>query len=130
MIDYVVGGEYLNVTSNKGAQPWINMSNTQPMIGMLSYDNNSQSMKVFNGTDWMTIGGGSATVNLNPNAISILKWAEQKMQEEKELKELADKNPAINDLLKQIKEKEEQIKMIQTLLESPGDNGIKPSMVP
>lgn len=116
MIDYVVGGEYLNVTSNKGAQPWINMSNTQPMIGMLSYDNNSQSMKVFNGTDWMTIGGGSATVNLNPNAISILKWAEQKMREEYELKALAEKHPAINDLVNQIKEKEEQLKVVQTLL--------------
>ena len=116
MIDYVIGGEYLNVTSNKGAQPWINMSNTQPMIGMLSYDNNSQSMKVFNGTDWMTIGGGSATVNLNPNAISILKWAEQKMREEYELKLLAEKNPAINDLVNQIKEKEEQLKIVQTLL--------------
>ena len=116
MIDYIVGGEYLNVTSNKGAQPWINMSNTQPMIGMLSYDNNSQSMKVFNGTDWMTIGGGSATVNLNPNAISILKWAEKKMYEERELKSLAEKHPAINDLVNQIKEKEEQLKIVQTLL--------------
>ena len=116
MIDYIVGGEYLNVTSNKGAQPWINMSNTQPMIGMLSYDNNSQSMKVFNGTDWMTIGGGSATVNLNPNAISILKWAEQKMYEERELKALAEKHPSIKDLVNQIKEKEEQIKVVQTLL--------------
>ena len=116
MIDYVVGGEYLNVTSNKGAQPWINMSSTQPMIGMLSYDNNSQSMKVFNGTDWMTIGGGSATVNLNPNAISILKWAEQKMREEYELNTLADKHPSIRDLVNQIKEKEEQLKVVQTLL--------------
>jgi hypothetical protein len=25
MIDYIVGGEYLNVTSNKGAVPYINM---------------------------------------------------------------------------------------------------------
>ena len=116
MIDYIVGGEYLNVTSNKGAQPWINMSSTQPMIGMLSYDNNSQSMKVFNGTDWMTIGGGSATVNLNPNAISILKWAEQKMREEYELNTLADKHPSIKDLVNQIKEKEEQLKVVQTLL--------------
>ena len=116
MIDYVVGGEYLNVTSNKGAQPWINMSSTQPMIGMLSYDNSSQQMKVYDGNSWMTIGGGSATVNLNPNAISILKWAEKKMQEEYELKALAEKHPAINDLVNQIKEKEEQLKVVQTLL--------------
>ena len=125
MIDYIVGGEYLNVTSNKGSQPWINMSGTQPMIGAMSYDQNSQSMKVYDGNVWQTIGGGSATVNLNPNAISILKWAEQKMREEYELKLLAEKHPAINDLLNQIKEKEDQIKMVTTLLNSSGNEGMK-----
>lgn len=130
MIDYVVGGEYLVVTSNKGAQPYINMSSSQPMVGMLSYDNGSQQLKVFDGMSWMTVGGGSATVNLNSNAISILKWAENKMREEQHLKVLAENHLSIKDLLDQIKEKEEQLKMVQTLIESPGDNGIKPSMVP
>lgn len=116
MIDYIVGGEYLNVTSNKGAQPYINMSSNQPMIGAMTYDYNSQSMKVYDGNGWMTIGGGSATVNLTGQAVSILKWAEQKMREEYELKALAEKHPAINDLLNQIKEKEEQLKVVQTLL--------------
>jgi hypothetical protein len=130
MIDYVIGGEYLNVTSNKGAQPYINMSSSQPMIGALSYDHNSQQMKVYDGNGWMTIGGGSATVNLNPNAISALQWVERKMREEQERNRLAETNPAIKDLLDQIKEKEEQLKMVMTLINSPGDNEIKPSMVP
>ncbi len=129
MIDYVIGGEYLNVTSSKGALPYINMSSSQPMVGALTYDHNTQSMKVYDGNSWMTIGGGSATVNLSGNAIAILKWAERKMNEEYELQALAEKHPAIKDLLDQIKEKEEQIKMVQTLIESPGD-AIKPSMVP
>ena len=125
MIDYIVGGEYLTVTSNKGAQPWVNMSGTQPMIGAMSYDHNSQSMKVYDGNNWQTIGGGSATVNLTGQAISILKWAEKKMNEERELKALAEKHPAINDLLNQIKEKEDQIKMVTTLLNSSGNEGMK-----
>ena len=116
MIDYVIGGEYLTVTSNKGAQPWINMSSTQPMIGAMSYDHNSQSMKVYDGNGWQTIGGGSATVNLTPNAISILKWAEKKMLEEAERNKLAETSPAIKDLMNQIKEKEEQIHIVQTLI--------------
>ena len=130
MIDYVVGGEYLNVTSHKGAIPYVNMSGTNPMIGVLAFDAGSQSMKVFDGNNWLTVGGGSANINLTPNAVSILKWAEGKMMEDMRLKALAEKHPAINDLLNQIKEKEDQIKMVQTLLESPGDNGIKPSMIP
>lgn len=130
MIDYIVGGEYLNVTSNKGATPYINMNSSQPMVGALSYDNSSSSMKVYDGSIWQTIGGGSASINLSGNAVAILKWAEDKMREEQHLKVLAEKHPAIKDLLDQIKEKEEQLKMVQTLIESPGDNGIKPSMVP
>jgi uncharacterized spore protein YtfJ len=114
MIDYVVGGEFMNVTSNKGSTPYIHHS--QPITGMLSYDGSSQSMKVYDGNSWQTIGGGSATVNLTPNAINILKWAEKKMLEEAERNKLAETNPAIKDLMEQIKHKEEQIKIVQTLI--------------
>ena len=120
MIDYIVGGEYLTVTSNKGAQPWVNMSSTQPMIGAMSYDHNSQSMKVYDGSNWQTIGGGSATVNLTGQAISILKWAEKKMQEEKELIALAEKHPTIKDLVDQMNMSvaayQHKIEMVKTLI--------------
>jgi len=99
MIDYVVGGEYLTVTSNKGATPYINMNSQTPMVGTLAYDNGSQQLKVYDGNTWMTVGGGSATVNLTGQAISILKWAEKKMQEEKELIALAEKHPTIKSLV-------------------------------
>ena len=120
MIDYVVGGEYLNVTSNKGAQPYINMSNTQPMIGTLSYDPGTQQMKVYDGGSWQTLGGGSACVNLNQNAISILKWAEKKMQEENELKALCEKHPTIKDIVDQmnsdIANYQHKIQMVKNLI--------------
>jgi hypothetical protein len=116
MIDYIVGGEYLNVTSNKGAQPYINMSSNQPMVGALSYDPSIGQMKVYDGNSWMSLGGGSASVNLNPNAIGILKWAEKKMLEEAERERLAETNPTIRDLMDQIKQKEEQLNIVLTLI--------------
>jgi hypothetical protein len=120
MIDYIMGGEYLTVTSNKGAQPYINKGSGQPMIGAVSYDSNSQSMKVYDGSTWMTVGGGSATVNLTPNAISVFKWAERKMQEEYELKALADSNPTIKDLVDQMNNSvldyQRKIAMVKTLI--------------
>lgn len=128
MIDYVVGGEYLNVVSNKGAQPYININ--LPMVGALSYDHNHQQMKVYDGNNWQSIGGGTANINLTENAISTLKWAEKKMHEETERSKLAETNPTIRDLVEQIKQKEEQLEIVQTLLNSPGHNGIKNSMVP
>jgi hypothetical protein len=47
------------------------------------------------------------------------------MLEEREREQLAETNPAIKDLVNQIKEKEEQIKMVQTLLKSSGDEGME-----
>ena len=120
MIDYLVGGEYLNVSSHKGAMPYVNMSNTQPMVGMLGYDASSQNMKVYDGSSWQTLGGGSATVNLSANAISILKWAEKKMQQEYELKALADKHPTIKNLVDEMNASidtyHHKIAMVMTLL--------------
>lgn len=120
MIDYIVGGEYLNVTSNKGATPYINMNSQQPMIGAVSYDQSSQSMKVYDGSSWMTVGGGSASVNLTPNAIATLKWAEQKMFEERELLALCEKHPSIKDLVFQMRSSIDnyinKIEMVKTLL--------------
>ncbi len=116
MIDYIYGGEYLTVASNKGAQPYINMSSNQPMVGALSYDPSSQQMKVYDGSSWMSLGGGSASINLSSDAINVLKWAEKKMREEQELLVLAETNLAIKDLVNQIREKEEQIKIVQALI--------------
>jgi len=116
MIDYIVGGEYLDVTSNKGAQPYINRTSGQPMTGAISYDPGSQQMKVYDGNVWLSLGGGSAVVNLDPEAIRILNWAKKRMQEEAERERLAETNPAIRDLMDQIKQKEEQLKIVQTLI--------------
>jgi hypothetical protein len=115
MIDYVVGGEFMNVTSSKGAVPYLN-SNPNPMTGSLAFDSSTQSMKVFDGNNWQTVGGGSAVVNLTPNAITILKWVEKKMLEEAERNKLAETNPTIRDLMDQIKQKEEQLSIVQTLI--------------
>jgi uncharacterized spore protein YtfJ len=114
MIEYVYGGEFLNVNSNRGSTPYINNSN--PITGTVAYDSSSQTLKVYDGSSFQTLGGGSANINLTPNAVNILKWAEKKMLEEAERNKLAETNPAIKDLIEQIKQKEEQIKIVQTLI--------------
>jgi hypothetical protein len=100
------------------------------MQGNMMYDFDSQSIKVFDGSSWQTLVGGYATVELSYEAQSLLEWANKKKNEEMLLEKQAQENPAIKDLVDQIKQKQEQIKMVQTLLNSPGHNEIKPSMVP
>jgi len=116
MIDHVYGGEYLTVTSNKGAMPYINMSSNQPMVGALSFDYNSQSMKVYDGNTWLTVGGGVANIHLTPNAQSILKWAEKKMNEEQEYEHLASTNPTIKSLVDEMNKYKNQIEMVKILM--------------
>ena len=118
MIDAVYGGEFLNVTSNKGQIPYMS-HNPDPMKGAIAYNSTDQCMQVFDGGNWRTLGGGTAVVNMAPNAIAILKWAEKKMSEEQQLQELAKKNPAINDLVNgmyaSIETYKNKIEMINTL---------------
>jgi len=112
MISNVTGGEYLLVSSYPGSSPYIN--NTQPLTGMMRYHNNS--LQTYDGSTWMTVGGGSATISLTTDAVSILNWAKQKMLEEREMTKLAETNPTIGDLVRQRNNIEDQIKMVSILL--------------
>lgn len=123
-------GRYLQVTG--GTSPtYINKSysSNAKMTGDMMYDVDSQCIKVYDGTNWQMLAGGMATVELTYEAQSLLDWARKKKDEEHLLEKQAEENPAIKDLVEQIKLKQEQIKMVQTLLNSPG-NDIKPSMIP
>jgi hypothetical protein len=124
------GGRYLTVIG--GSTPtYVNKSYNSNtfMQGDMRYDFDSQCMKVWDGQSWQSMVSGMATIELTYEAQTLLDWARKKKDEEHLLEKQAEENPAIKDLVEQIKLKQEQIKMVQTLLNSPG-NDIKPSMVP
>jgi len=85
-------------------------------VGNIRYNTNTQNIEVYDGSTWVTMNMGYADINLTPVAINALEWAEKKRNEELEREQLAQTNPAVKDLLAQIKEKEDQIKMVQTLI--------------
>jgi hypothetical protein len=85
--------------------------------GDMMYDLDGQNIKVFDGSTWQSLSGGLVTVELTDEASSILDWAKKKRDEELELEKLAIENPAIKDLMDQIKTKQNQIKMVQTLIQ-------------
>lgn len=122
-------GRYLQVTGGSSSTYVSKNYNNGFMQGDMRYDLDSQCIKVFDGNSWQSIVGSMATVELTYEAESLLNWAREKREEERLLEKQAQENPAIKDLVEQIKLKQEQIKMVQTLLNSPG-NDIKPSMIP
>ena len=124
-------GRYITVT---GGSPSTyvnkNYSSNGFMQGDMRYDLDSQCIKVYDGSSWVSLVSGNATIELSYEAQTLLDRARKKKDEEMLLEKQAEENPAIKDLVEQIKQKQEQIKMVQTLLNSPGHDEIKPSMVP
>jgi hypothetical protein len=85
-------------------------------VGNMRYNPNSQNIEVYDGSTWIILSAHHATINLNDEAVSLLEWARKKRDEEIEMEKLAQTNPAIKDLVTQIKDKQEQIKVVQTLI--------------
>lgn len=112
-------GKYTQVTGGSSSTYVNNYSGAQG-VGNMRYNTSNQNMEVFDGNNWMTLNMGYTSVGLTPDAESLLDWARKKRDEELERERLAQSNPAIKDLMKQISDKEEQIKMVMTLIKSPG----------
>jgi hypothetical protein len=110
-------GRYLQVIG--GSTPtYVNKSYNSNtfMQGDMRYDFDSQCMKVWDGQSWQSMVSGMATIELTYEAQSLLDWARKKKDEEMMLDKQAEENPAIKDLVEQIKLKQDQIKMVQTLI--------------
>ena len=106
----------VDVTIHGGSSvtPYINP--TYSGSGMVKYDPASHSFQVNDGHNWVTIPNNDVTIDLSYESKKALEWARKKHREELELEELAKTNPAVNDLVNQIKEKQDQLEMVKALL--------------
>jgi hypothetical protein len=107
-------GKYTVVSAGNTSVPYINQNINNPMQGMLRI--NGTDTQVFDGNVWMTMNTSYASIGLSSDAESLLDWARKKRDEEIEIDLLAAANPTIKNLLDQIKEKEDQIRMVMLLI--------------
>ena len=121
---------FITVSGGNPGSTYIGNYSNATGVGNMRYNPNNQNIEVYDGSTWIILSAHHANINLSDETVRLLEWAKKKMLEEAERNELAKINPAINDLMKQIKDKEEQIKIVQTLLNSPSHTEIKNSMVP
>jgi len=116
-------GKYTVVSAGNTIIPYVNPNINNPIQGMLRI--NGTDTQVFDGTTWMTMNTSYASVGLSPDAEALLDWAKKKRNEEVELEALAEANPTIRDLLDTIKQKEEQITIVRTLIKQEvGESGV------
>jgi hypothetical protein len=114
MIKGLTGTCGVTVSGGNTALPYISPNANNPIQGMIRVHNTD--LEVFNGTGWQSLPSSYSTVSLDQDILDMVQWARKKRDEELELKKLAEENVAIQDLLKQIDEKKDQIKMVQTLI--------------
>jgi hypothetical protein len=107
---------FLTVSGGNPGSTYIGNYSNAPGVGNMRYNPNNQNIEVYDGSTWIILSAHHANINLSDEAVSLLEWARKKRNEELERERLAETSPAIKDLVNQIKDKEEQIKIVQTLL--------------
>jgi len=115
MIKSITGSKYVNVLGNSGSYPYVN-SSSNPMQGAMRIQNND--IQVFDGNNWIGIGGAYSTISLSPEAEIILDWAKKKMTEEAEDAELRKKFPTLDSALKEVEVAKKQAVFIKELVKS------------
>jgi hypothetical protein len=116
MIKRIFGSnKYMNVIEGI-ASNYINNYPGAQGVGNMRFNTVNQGIEVYDGQTWMPLQMSQVTVGLNVEAESLLDWAKQKRKEELELAALAETNPTINNLLKTIKQKQEQISIVKALI--------------
>lgn len=125
-------GRYVTVTGGYSTGPSLPYTNyqtpssgAQSFAGNVRYNANSQCLEIFDGNVWNQWVGSNATIRLTDEAEDVLNWAREKQHQEREIERLAASNPAVKDLVEQIKEKQEQLEMVKSLLKSKGDEGFQ-----
>jgi len=106
---------FITVSGGTPQSTYIGHSNG-PGIGNMRYNPNGNNIEVFDGSSWVTMYSNTASVDLSGEAVSLLEWARKKRNEELELARLAETNPTIKDLMDQIKQKQEQLSIVQALI--------------
>ena len=107
---------FLTVSGGNPGSTYIGNYSNATGVGNMRYNPSNQNIEVYDGSTWIILSAHHANINLSDEAVSLLEWARKKRNEELELERLAQTSPAIKDLITQIEEKEEQIRVVQALI--------------
>jgi hypothetical protein len=113
MIKSIVSTNPLITVSSYNNSPYINTGSQS--AGVMRYNTALCRIEVYDGNSWLEIGGG-ANVDVSPDLTNVVHWAKKKMDQEAEYQRLAQKSPAVQDALEQMRLAESQLQMIAALV--------------
>ena len=97
------------------ASNYINTGAGMMGVGDLRFNTSTQQIEFYNGQNWQTFIMAQATVGLTGTADAAIDWALDKIQQEKEVRAMAEQYPAVADALGAVREAEQQLKMVVAL---------------
>ncbi len=120
MIQNISGGPGIVVQGGNSTQFYLQPSQPGTAIpaGQMRYNNNM--IEVFDGSSWRVASNSYTNISLDVGLIEAIEWARKKMQEEKELEELAKQYPILEDAMR-------DLEVIKVLVRGKRNNDIQQS---
>jgi hypothetical protein len=95
MINNITQGLGINISGNSYSTPYVDMSRAS--AGMVRSD--GSIMEVYDGSSWLRLNSSIPQIQLDGVTLEAIQWVRQKMEEEKQMSELAKKHPTVADAL-------------------------------
>lgn len=114
MIKGLIGSSNVVVSGGNTSVPYINSNMNNPIQGMIRVS--GSDMQVFDGSSWIVMNTSYATVDLSPDAQSLLQWAREQRTKEVERKSRIKKNPALQKAWENIQRAEDNFDLIDALV--------------
>lgn len=109
-------GRYLVVTGGTAPSNYISPGSVG--AGMMRYNPNMNCIEVNDGSMWKQLGMSYATVELSPDAESILEWARTQRTLEMNRKTLIKNNPALQKAYEAIQRAEANFDILSKFVEN------------
>lgn len=119
MIKGLMGGQGVVVNGGNTSVPYVNQNHGNPIQGMIRVW--GSDMQVFDGNSWITMSTSYATVELDGNTQSLLKWVEAQRTIALKRMEAVQKNPALTKAFEAIARAEANFDILAKFVEHDHD---------
>ena len=106
-------GRYITVQGGTTSNPYI--SPGAAGAGMVRYNPNMNQLEVNDGNSWQVIGTSYATVELTPDAESLLDWARKERDKQRAREYAIKNNPALKKAYEAIRRAEENFDLLEAI---------------
>jgi hypothetical protein len=120
MIKGITGGAGLIVGGGTTNLPYVPTNPSNPIQGMIRVNNSD--VQVFDGSTWVTMGASYATVELDANTQSLLKWVEAQRTMAFNRMEAVRQNPALSKAFEAIAKAEANFDILAKFVEHDHDS--------